>query len=467
MIIAQIAGGLGNQLFMYAVGRCLAHRLNAEFKLDMSSCPADENSHSRYRLFEFNIAENLASGEEIESVKASNCVEEPSHLHKDIGYMPEVLNAPDDTYTRGYFQSEKYFIEIEDIIRREFTLKDFEGEHSRHWLEKIQGAECAVSLHIRHGDYTSLGLLGLFGVMPVKYYYDCVEELKKISPQITLFVFSDDINWAKRNLLFDVPTEFVEGCERDCDEMFLMSQCRHNIIANSTFSWWGAWLNPNPDKKVFAPARWLRKHCVNRDVLPDAWIKMPVDYSRYPNFNLNHDVSIIVYVNNDFNPTAQCLANVLTQNVNNYEVIIIDDASTDASSVICRREAEQRDNVRLVRMTRKIGRANAYNLAVDMARNEYIIFLDNNNRIVINAIEYLQNVAGMYEANIFHGINRLEENADGDMVLAGKKFSVRTDEAFDSMKIHGGGGCGNIKCISNVGYHFEQTDEHIARAEHV
>ena len=443
MIISFIGGGLGNQLFMYAVGRCLSHRLGTQLKLDVPNHGKKTGSHSDYALDKFNIIENLATNDELQRVKDHNSViepvQQPARYLMDVSFMPEVLNAPDDTYLHGYFQSEKYFMEIADIIRREFTLKTFDGERSKYWLDRIRNAECPVSLHIRRGDYITPGLLYLFGVMPFRYYYNCVDELKKSNPKMKVFVFSDDINWVKDNLMLNVPTEFVEGCERDCDELFLMGQCRHNINANSTFSWWGAWLNQNPDKRVLVPDKWFRKHCVNRDVLPESWTKMPVDYSRYPNNDFNHDVSIIVYVHNNISSIADSLSSILSQNINNYECIIIDDASNDQSGAVCRRETELRNNVHLVQMKRPIGQAAAYNLGIDMARNKYVMFLDCSNRILANTAQVMHSLTDRQDINILHSVKYFQENADGDMVIAGKKFSLRTDEAFANLNINGGG----------------------------
>ncbi len=401
MIVTQLLGGLGNQFFQYAAGRCLAHRLNTELKIYLGALDKNLDSHARYRLDEFNIVENIASEEEMQRVKANNYIEEPPYGFNMVDFIPAVMNSPNNTYLAGFWQSEKYFIEIADIIRREFTLKAI-GKNALKWLEKIRNAECTVSLHVRRGDYLSSWTVNLFGAMPLVYYYDCIDSLKKFYPRMTIFIFSDGIDWGKRNLMFDMPTEFVEGCERDVDEMFLMSQCRHNIISNSTFSWWGAWLNPRPDKKIFAPAVWLRKHGYNTIIIPDSWTKMPVDYTKYPNIEANHELSIVICVKNDADAIADCLSSVLNQSSPHFEVIIIDDASTDHSGAICRRAADLNDKVRCVSLNRSVGRSAAFNLGLDLARNAYIIFIDGRKRIANTTVEMIYNITASCSPDIFH-----------------------------------------------------------------
>jgi hypothetical protein len=133
-------------------------------------------------------------------------------------------------------------------------------------------------MHIRRGDYVSLKISNeLHGVLPLEYYYNAIELIKKQNPNITVFVFSDDIPWVKENLKLKdkcVYVDFNSG-ENSVFDMFLMSLCKHNIIANSSFSWWGAWLNQNKNKIIVAPENWFaKKEMLNNDLIPDAWRKL-------------------------------------------------------------------------------------------------------------------------------------------------------------------------------------------------
>lgn len=324
MVIIELSGGLGNQLFQYAFGRFLAYKLNTELKLDLSRAKISlsPKNHICYRLGDFNIQENFATPEEIVHVKATGLFAPP---------FPKPEDFQRDIFIRGHaFHDEEAFIEIGDIIRQEFTLKNPLHTISAAWERKILVAEDSVALHIRRGDY--MNVIHIVGIIPLDYYKTCVAELKKLFPNITAFIFSDDINWVRENLNLDVPTEYVKDCESDNEEFYLMSLCKHTVIANSTFSWWAAWLNPNPDKRVFAPLPWTRSGLWDNGI-PASWTKIPVDYENVP-VDSAPLLSIITYARNNFSSLSLMLYSVVNQTFKDYELIIIDDASTDGSENI-------------------------------------------------------------------------------------------------------------------------------------
>ena len=199
MIITRLLGGLGNQLFQYAVARRLAHKLNVELKIDKSSYNFDKLRS--YKLFEFNIQENFATPEEIQTIienskqRLANIVIEKNveTSHTKPFFMPEILNYPDNVYLYGYWQSEKYFVDIEDIIKNEFTLKK-RGQNYQYWKNKINATECSVSLHIRRGDYvTNPKLKDIFGIISMDYYLECINCLKQTFNNFTIFVFANGV----------------------------------------------------------------------------------------------------------------------------------------------------------------------------------------------------------------------------------------------------------------------------------
>lgn len=191
--------------------------------------------------------------------------------------LDKAMSLDGDVYLDGFWQSERYFERHASAIRHElrpdFTLSPAAGRLAR----EIADGD-SVSLHVRRGDYVALaGVQAVFGSCTLEYYAKGVEAMMRKYDRPRLFIFSDDISWAKQNLRFEAPMSFVSGTEgvSDREELILMSMCKGNIIANSTFSWWGAWLNSSPDKLVVAPSRWVTGGGMeSRDVVPDSWTKI-------------------------------------------------------------------------------------------------------------------------------------------------------------------------------------------------
>lgn len=289
MIITQLNGGLGNQMFQYAVGRCLAIKLKTELKLDV--LPFDTYKLRQYELSHYHIQECFASAKELAIFYENRSWRKKFLLlkgkflaaklnlyqEKAFTFDSSVFSLSDGQYLRGYWQSEKYFKEIEEQLRRDFVLKEKLSEASQGSARKISSQKCPVSLHIRRGDYvTSKQTNQVHGTCSLMYYKDCLMHLKKHIDDFTLFVFSDDPEWVKENLKFDVPMIYVthNGAERAYEDMHLMSLCRHHIIANSSFSWWGAWLNSNKKKMVFTPRKWFNDESIStKDLIPENWIR--------------------------------------------------------------------------------------------------------------------------------------------------------------------------------------------------
>jgi hypothetical protein len=191
-------------------------------------------------------------------------------------FDPHILELSNNIHLDGYWQSEKYFIDIANTIRHDFTLKKEMTAKSRELSEKIKNTN-SVSIHIRRGDYLSSKFSSIYPVLTMDYYRQALDAIKNKIKDPYIFIFTDDIHWVKDNLYITGPKEFVSGQEEINvnEELILMSQCRHNIIANSSFSWWGAWLNSNTDKIVIAPQNWLSVKNYNiNDLVPEKWIKI-------------------------------------------------------------------------------------------------------------------------------------------------------------------------------------------------
>jgi hypothetical protein len=287
MIITQLKGGLGNQLFQYALGRRLAIDRNVPLKLDLSWYSTQ--SLRSYQLDHFQIEAQIATQQELAAIIKSHWRGLSSRLfhavqrrlpyyrrtkinEKKISYDPNILKAPRNVVINGYWQSEKYFKPIQDLIRKEFQLKAPLSHSAQSWLEKIKNGASA-SIHIRRGDYTRNPTHGL---LPVEYYRKAAAHIAQISPDTTYYIFSDDMNWAQKHIDFIKRIEFVQviSDQRDEEELILMSQSQHHIIANSSYSWWGAWLGKDQDGIVIAPMNWFND--TSRDIVhrfPPLWIR--------------------------------------------------------------------------------------------------------------------------------------------------------------------------------------------------
>lgn len=288
MIISRIRSGLGNQLFQYALGRRIAHLNNVVLKLDITSFESYELR--TYRLNHFNILENIATKDEIDKIKKKSTLLErfkPQYKHsyvKELNRLkfdPNILTLTDNVYIEGSWQSENYFKDIESIIRKDFTLRKRLDSINEKMAQKIKTDE-SISIHVRRGDYISNPYINqLFGTCPIDYYMLAIEKMVAITSKPHFFVFSDDINWSKENLKIEYPITYVNinGPDKDYADLYLMSLCKHHIIANSSFSWWGAWLCSNKEKSIIAPRKWFnfcdgRNKIETGDRVPDSWIRL-------------------------------------------------------------------------------------------------------------------------------------------------------------------------------------------------
>ncbi|WP_338874062.1 alpha-1,2-fucosyltransferase [Spirosoma sp. SC4-14] len=290
MVIARIAGGLGNQLFQYALGRSLALKNNTSLYFDLSYYQHEYATDTvrKFKLSPFNIDYRLLDTSPFLYIsKATKLLPnrtlkpffyflEEKHFHVD----PIVLaSRASFIILDGGWQSEQYFNDCADIIRKELTFRRKTGALFERYEAAIAKAEIPISLHIRRGDYVSHpDFSQSFGFIGLDYYKAAIAQLTAQFSKATFFVFSDDPDWVQQNLKLDYPHDFVvnTGADADLADLQLMSFCHHHIIANSSFSWWGAWLNPKQDKIVVAPARWFKNkpNWDTKDLIPANWIRL-------------------------------------------------------------------------------------------------------------------------------------------------------------------------------------------------
>ena len=287
-VIARIEGGLGNQLFQYAAARSLADRLQCDLALDLRGLA--ENGDRPFQLDLYRIRATQADAQLLETLPSTR-FSTVARIHASISLtFPSIFGFPvfwprdfsyDSRFDRisrpvflvGYWQSERYF-----TWNRTRLLMDLEPVRpliaENAVLTHIRSTQ-SVALHIRRGDYVSNVAANKFhGLCDMDYYHRAIMNLKRILTEFEVFVFSDEPEWAKRNLQLDVSTHYIDSHSEGNGfiDLELMRNCKHHIVANSSFSWWGAWLCESVGQHVHAPMQWFADPNTNTsDVVPSRW----------------------------------------------------------------------------------------------------------------------------------------------------------------------------------------------------
>lgn len=285
MIRLILTGGLGNQMFEYATAKALALKLNKELNLDLYALQKKTKGIKRdFELDIFDIDLKISSSWKTKLlVKLFPFVEQNRTFfgktfnyfrdYSAIVYLPKFQELEGNVILHGHFQNEKYFKQYETIIRKEFTFKHPLKEQNLQIAQQMEKSN-SVAIHIRRGDYVTDSN---FALCTKEYYQEAMDSIRKEVENPVFFIFSQDFDWINENLTFDKEEVHFIDWNKGKDsyiDMQLMSLCKHNIIANSSFSWWAAWLNKNPEKRIFAPARWFRKEERNEDLkdfYPQGW----------------------------------------------------------------------------------------------------------------------------------------------------------------------------------------------------
>lgn len=270
MIVVQTSGGLGNQLFQYALGRCLAHRHEVPLYLDTQLHKS--RHHRDFALADFQIRIDTIPKKKLKRLLKPRLWRSPKlqevREQHEFCFDGAVLELPSNVYLKGYWQSEKYFKPVESILRNEFQVRHpLEGKNLQFAQEIAR--HNAVSIHIRRGDYVTIPSCH---VLPLDYYQRAISDIATQVEDPHFYIFSNDPTWAKENLHLPYPTCVVDHNDEAAgfEDLRLMSLCKHHIIANSSFSWWGAYLGSHPEKIVYAPDPWFGKG-ETPDLLPPSW----------------------------------------------------------------------------------------------------------------------------------------------------------------------------------------------------
>ena len=273
-------------MFQYAAGRALALRQGSEVFVDRRSF-ADYKVHA-YGLDCFAARVEDAPADMLPQVADSRLRRilrsftpggrVPVVREKAFTFQQDVVQQRGPAYLDGYWQSEKYFADFADAIRQDFTVKRPPSPPNAAWLQRI-GDGLSVSIHVRRGDYVTNAEANKFhGTCGIDYYERAVRALcERLGGSPEFFVFSDDPDWVRSHLDLGAHRHHYvtdNDAKTNYEDLRLMAACRHHIIANSTFSWWGAWLNPSPSKTVVAPRRWFRADGMDdRDLIPASWVR--------------------------------------------------------------------------------------------------------------------------------------------------------------------------------------------------
>lgn len=296
MIVTELISGLGNQLFQYAAGLALAKKHNTTLFIDKTwfDLEIEKQTPRNYGLTPFCIDAKIADeklikqytepgyhgifnriANKLDSMRPyylRRVYKEP-HFHYDANFH----KAGNNTYLTGYWQCEKYFLNAEKEVRASFQLKNNLSGLNLELKNKI--ANCmAISIHVRRTDMVNHPeVIKTHGACTLDYYLAAVNQISLGLEAPTFFVFSDDPQWCKENLHINFPVVYIDHNQGDDAylDMHLMSLCKHHVIANSSFSWWGAWLNPSTDKRVIAPKRWFASDDKDtKDIIPVSWTRI-------------------------------------------------------------------------------------------------------------------------------------------------------------------------------------------------
>lgn len=322
MIVLEVDSGLGNQMFMYAAAKALAVKHETDLYLDVDAeCVSGYGKGQTFQLNKFNISAKYADKKIISQFDSNNKfgayynyfrsqlrnIELVRKISKslrhhgvnpsivlpvgsinqerlyeekdeDWAYKSDFLSTKDNTYIKGYFPSYKYFSDIEEVILKEFSLKEELSKKGKHVLEEIKKSN-SISIHFRRGDVVSDSKYSSWyrDVVTDDYYRNAIKFFTDRIDDPHFYIFSNEIDWVKENFHIPGDVTYVDHNPPECgyEDLFLMSQCKNNVTTGcSSFSWWAAYLNPNKDKIVIRTRKMnFHEHLnIPEDFFPEEWV---------------------------------------------------------------------------------------------------------------------------------------------------------------------------------------------------
>ncbi|WP_316759850.1 alpha-1,2-fucosyltransferase [Pedobacter aquatilis] len=278
MILVKLKGGLGNQMFQYATAKMLAKKTKLFFDnnfFDLHNTSNDYFTAREFSLHIFTKIKIIKANQILKYILKKTLLPGSKRIFQseENEWIDFKKIAFSHAYINGYFQNENYFKEIRNELLIDFNFPEVQ-EYNLPLEQQITMEENSVAMHVRRGDYLKPHVESFHGVLPIDYYKLAVEKINKRVHAPHYYIFSDDPAWCEQNFKF-LKTEYTivsKPGNYDWEEMKIMGCCKHYIIANSSYSWWAAWLNKNPDKIVIAPRNWLVKK--ELDIIPAAWLKI-------------------------------------------------------------------------------------------------------------------------------------------------------------------------------------------------
>ncbi|HLP75745.1 MAG TPA: glycosyltransferase, partial [Candidatus Paceibacterota bacterium] len=427
-VVVKLQGGLGNQMFQFAAGLALARRHKAKLKLDLSflrdRTPRPNFTQRDYCLDLFRLPADC----EIVPDSSSDAKRLRHHVEQQFHFDPKFFELGPNVYLDGYFQSPRFFEPVLEEVSRVFNSFAMPlNAEQQALLGKIQSCP-AVCLNVRRGDYVANPVANQFhGVCDESYFHRAVAEIQNRVPNAHFFIFSDDVEWCRKaNLTNGAPFTLVShgfAGDRFGAYLQLMMACRHFILPNSSFGWWAAFLSSASDKTVITPTPWFDNPANNTvDLLPNSWIRLPKNSTAAPM------VSVVISCHNYANYLPEAVASVRNQTYRNFEIILVDDGSTDDSPAVAKRlAAETTPDIpfRIVRLE-DVGPSAARRFGVAQARGKYYLPLDADDRI---APDFLARTVPVLEADATLGF------AYVDTVFFGEKQQRHHQPEYDFARL--------------------------------
>ncbi len=289
-MVTAINGGLGNQMFQYAAGRRLAHINGKELLLYLGE-RYRPGSYRTYRLDRFHVAGRIATAGEAGGLKKASrtrqrlgkflpalaAPDDPDLVQEEsLRFNPMILTLQNNAKLNGYWQCEGYFSDIAGIVRKDFILRDGLTGRDRDVLDRIRSGPSAF-IHVRRGDYVTYPVFSeKFAACSLDYYREAAALLReRVGLGLRFFVFSNDPSWVRGMKIGGEDAEIIDwNADTPERDLALMRECSHAVIANSSFSWWGAWLGDSRERIVIAPLTWFRHQPDSHDIVPERWLKL-------------------------------------------------------------------------------------------------------------------------------------------------------------------------------------------------
>lgn len=292
LVVIQLQGGLGNQMFQYAASKALSLKNRDSLLLDVSFIEEHSQTNESFTAREYaldiftNIQEEIVSLKNLNKFRRENVkwkdfsgIKYPKIFReRSLSFDPSFFSLRPPVLLQGYFQSENYFKDFEKDIRNSFSFQKLQAEDDNiPVLEEIKNS-CSVSVHIRRTDYLKPAINKVHGVCSLEYYQQAIEIMKNKNSNARFFFFADDKDWVCDRFRGTNMVSVQNNSGKDSwKDMYLMSQCKHHIVANSSFSWWGAWLNKHKEKIVICPEKWIKNDdelIFSNSIIPKDWIRV-------------------------------------------------------------------------------------------------------------------------------------------------------------------------------------------------